>query len=141
MSYLKFAGLSLVAGIVFLICEVISERSFFRDFAGGYLSVALALAVTGVGFTRVKPAHFKFGYAIWIAVSFISYYGTRWALVMQLRAGSGTSRGTLFVLMEFMGGWFLGCVLLNPVCYVLGKRLAYRLLRDKKISSMAEQFD
>jgi hypothetical protein len=141
MTYLKFAGLSLVAAILFLLCGAIFARSFFGD-VGGYLGLGLALAITGAGFARVKPAHFKFGYAVWIAVSAISLVVAQWAGAEAVRVAIEKGRPYAgFASFNYDLSWLAGCVLSNPVCYWLGKRLAYRLMRGKRISALAEQFD
>jgi hypothetical protein len=133
VNYLKFAGFSLVAGIVFLCAGI---------FLDGYLGQGLALAITGAGFAFVKPAHFKFSYAVWIAASVISFLAEQWGGERAIRAAAESgSPYPGFASLNYDLGWLLGCALLNPVCYVLGKRLANYLLRAKKVSSLAEHFD
>lgn len=133
MTYLKFAGLSLLAGVVFL-CGVI--------FIGGYTGLGLALVITGAGFAFVKPVYFKFGYAVWIAASAISLLVEQWAGERAVRAAvEAGSPYAGFASFNYDLGWLLECVALNPICYVLGKRLANYLLRAKRVSSLAGYFD
>ena len=118
MNYLKFAGLSFLAGIVFLICATIFANS-------STLGLVLALAITGAGFARIKPACFKVGYALWLVVSAVSLCGTQWLGQMAVRAAAATGNPYAgFAGMEYDFQWFAGLIVSNPICYWLGKRLA-----------------
>jgi hypothetical protein len=128
MNYLKFVGLSLLAGIVFLAC--------LRFVGIGYLSLVLALVITGAGFALVKPKYLKWAYAIWLIASFLLVFLLRkWAeLDLELHQPIDPD---FLVTTDFM----LGVPLLNPICYWLGKRLDNSLWPVDEATPLAERFD
>ncbi len=127
MDYLKFAGWCLLAVIVFMVCGII----FSYD--NRYLGLTLSLVITGAGFVRVKPAHFKIGYAIWISIFLSSLFYLRWIEEMHLRPE--------LAYIDYYAAWLAGCITANPVCYWLGKRLHFRMTRNRALLSVAERFD
>ena len=133
MNCLKFAGFCLLAAIVF---------GVMAKFVGGYPGEALALVVTGAGFWLLKPDHFKIGYAIWIVVTLASFAVMEWLVAKEARAEIAAGNPYAFLAgIEYNFQWFIACLLTNPICYWLGKRLARFLPRAENVSAVAEQFD
>lgn len=133
MNYLKFAGFCLLATVVFGVTA---------RFVGGYPGEALALVITVAGFFRLKPDHFKISYAIWIVATLISFAVMEWFAAREFRAEVASGNPYAFLAgIEYNFQWLVACLLANPLCYWLGKRLARFLPQAKDISAVAEQFD
>lgn len=123
MDYLKFVGLSFLAMIIFVFV-VFNGASAFAAFAnavGVTVYLLLALAAASSVFLLAKPKHLWLGYAIWVIAIFLMNLVCHKLFEIAVEQNPGVNPRKIF--FDYTIWEVPGAILLNPVCYLLGKYL------------------